>query len=69
MIVGRFVCVLIMTNPITSDFGAWYAAAGNFTVLFVAGLLVWDFYLSLAGRPLVAPSFSKIIAAGTSQSN
>ncbi|MBN2295302.1 MAG: serine/threonine protein kinase [Pirellulales bacterium] len=64
LIVGRFVCVLIMTNPITSDFNAWYSASGNFTVAFVMGLLVWGFYLSLAGGPVVASSVSKIKDTG-----
>ena len=53
VIVGQFVESLIMTNPVTSDFSAWYAPAGNFTIILVAVLLLYGFYTALAGQSLL----------------
>ena len=51
VIVGQFVRLLLMANPITSDFSAWYAPAGNFAVIVTVLLLVYGFYNCLARRP------------------
>ncbi len=46
VILGWFVGSLILITPITSDFAAWYASTGNFTILFVAVLLIYGYFAS-----------------------
>jgi hypothetical protein len=56
VIVGQFVRAVLMANPITADFGAWYAPAGNFAVIVVVLLMIYGFYTCLARRPILAAS-------------
>ena len=38
--------------PLTHDFSAWYAGSTWMTLLVIAGLTAWGFYVALAGRPV-----------------
>jgi serine/threonine-protein kinase len=43
----------LLTNlPLTHDLSAWYAGSTWMTLLVIAGLTAWAFYVSLAGRPV-----------------
>jgi len=43
---------LTTTFPITADFSAWYAGGSLFSLIIVAALGVYGFYISLAGQRL-----------------
>jgi hypothetical protein len=55
VIVGQFVRMMIMSNPITADLGVWYSPAGVFAVVLVTALLLYGFRTALAGRPILSP--------------
>jgi serine/threonine-protein kinase len=50
---GQFAFFTVEFYPYTTDFGVWYAGVTVFALAVVAGLAVYGFYTSLAGRPLV----------------
>jgi hypothetical protein len=39
-------------HPYTTDFSAWYAQSGIFALAAVVALVVYGFYISLAGQSL-----------------
>ena len=43
---------LLAEMPLTFDLSIWYANSTWVTVLMIATLTVWGFYVSLAGRPV-----------------
>ena len=53
-LVGYFVLQVLVRFPLTLDFSAWYAGQSILVLLVVAGLAVYGFYVSLAGRPIFA---------------
>ena len=53
-LIGVFVGQVLTTFPLTLDLSAWYAGQSMFVLLFVTGLAVYGFYVSLAGRPIFA---------------
>ncbi len=44
-------------TAITADLSAWYAGSGVLVMLVLAGLAVYGFSISLAGRPLLRDLF------------
>jgi hypothetical protein len=52
MLVGFTVQSLLGVMPLTFDLSAWYAGSTWITVLVIAALTAWGFYVSLAGRPV-----------------
>ena len=43
--------------PITSEFTAWYATDFVLALIVAMSIVVWSFYISLAGQPLFRPAF------------
>jgi serine/threonine-protein kinase len=52
MLFGFTVQSLLGVMPLTFDLSAWYAGSTWITVLVIAALTAWGFYVSLAGRPV-----------------
>jgi serine/threonine protein kinase len=46
-----FVTQMLLSNPMTADFSAWYAGSGGFALAVLATLLLISLYTSLAQRP------------------
>jgi len=41
-------------SPVTSDFNSWYAGPSFLSLALMAAFVAYGFYLSLAGRSLIA---------------
>ncbi|MGB5660125.1 MAG: serine/threonine-protein kinase [Thermoanaerobaculia bacterium] len=52
MLVGFTVQLLLGVMPLTFDLSAWYSGSTWITVLVIAALTAWGFYVSLAGLPV-----------------
>jgi hypothetical protein len=51
MAVSRFLYVFLLLSPLTLDFSAWYLGNSLFALTIGAVLVLYGFYVSLAGRP------------------
>jgi hypothetical protein len=47
-----FVGVELILHPLTLDFSTWYAGSTIIALLVAAGLMIYGFSLSLAGRTI-----------------
>ena len=56
-IAGWFVFNLLLLLPITSDLSAWYAGSTYLALTTTAGLGLYGFRTTLAGRPLLREEF------------
>jgi hypothetical protein len=52
LLVGFTVQALLQSMPLTFDLSAWYAGSTWITLIAIAALTTWGFYVSLAGRPV-----------------
>jgi predicted Ser/Thr protein kinase len=52
VLIGFTVSNLLATMPMTLNLSAWYASSTWVTLMVVAALTMWGFYVSLAGRPV-----------------
>jgi len=52
MLVGFSVQALLQSMPLTFDLSAWYAGSTWITLIVIAALTAWGFFVSLAGRPV-----------------
>ena len=52
LVAALFVTTVFDSFPVTLDFSAWYIGASVSALAVVAGLAVYGFHTSLAGRPL-----------------
>ena len=43
---------MLLEMPLTHDLSAWYAGSTWVTLLVIAALTAWGFYVALAGRPV-----------------
>jgi serine/threonine-protein kinase len=58
-VAGLFAAIVLDTFPVTLDFSAWYIGASLTALATIAGLAVYGFYTSLAGRPLFGDDLLK----------
>ena len=52
VLIGFTVSNLLATMPMTLNLSAWYASSTWVTLMALAALTLWGFYVSLAGRPV-----------------
>jgi len=52
LLVGFTVQSVLQSMPLTFDLSAWYAGSTWITLIVIAALTGWGFYVSLAGRPV-----------------
>jgi hypothetical protein len=57
MVVALFVSFVLLEAPLTLELSAWYASRGLPTLLVLAGLAIYGFHTSLAGKSLLGQSF------------